>query len=192
MPYIVKSWCVHPCHDIINPITGQNKFSKAGPNPTHPLGKYRLDSAMAADINRQYSLITASSSKSVSEGDKICTSCWKKISEQELYNDNEHMYVDNTNTNWVNSNNDNNNYNNDNHNNYDKYSYNSDNTDDVQLVDDAEDLRSSQEKRHTKEEAKQKMNMVFESLNIPVIRDVYVGKLLVFPIPPCSLLIGVE
>ena len=162
----MKSWCVHPCHNIIDPITGQNKFSKTGSSPTHPLGKYRLDDAMAANINARYSLITPSSSKSVCKGDKICTSCWKKISEQEFSNDNEHMYVDNTYTNWINSNNDNNNYNNNNHNNYDNNSYNSDNIINIQLVDNTEDLPSSQEKKHTKEEAKQKLNMVFELLNI--------------------------
>ena len=125
MPYIVKGWCVHPCHDVIDPITGQNKFSKFGPSPTHPLGKYRLNGAKAADINTRYSLIIASSSKTVCKKDKICASCWKKILEQESYNDNEHMYVDNTNTNtnWINSNNDNNNYDNNNHNNHDNNSY---------------------------------------------------------------------
>ena len=42
---------------------------------------------------------------------------------------------------------------------------------DIQLADDTEDLPSSQEKKHTKVEAKQKLNMVFELLNIPIIRD---------------------
>ena len=167
----MKSWCVHPCHDITDLITGENKFSKVGSNPTHPLGKYRLDAAMAADINKRYSLITPSSSKSVSKGDKICTSCWKKVSKQELYNDNEHISVHNTNTNWINSINDNSSSNKNNNNDYDNNSYNSDNNNNVQLVDDREDLPSSQEKKHIKEEAKQALNMIFELLNIPIIRD---------------------
>ncbi|CAF4999376.1 unnamed protein product [Rotaria sp. Silwood1] len=185
MPYITKSWCVHPCHATIDPTTGQNKFTKNGPNPTHPLGKYRLDTAIAADINKQYSLVTGSTSKRVSKGDKICGSCWKKMSKQEFGDDNEDMSVDNAE--WINSynnnnNNDNNNNNNDNNNNNNNNNDNNNNSDNniniytyndnEQRGDDPENLPSSQEKRHTKEEAKRKLNAVFELLNIPTIRDI--------------------
>ncbi|CAF4779079.1 unnamed protein product [Rotaria sp. Silwood2] len=89
MPRAAKSWCVRPCHNILNSIIGKNKFVKIGQNPTYPSGIHRIDAITAAHISRQYSLNTPSTSKQVFEGDKICTSCLRKISKQEFEYDND-------------------------------------------------------------------------------------------------------
>jgi hypothetical protein len=131
MPYTVKNWCIHPSHDVIDPITGKNVFVKSGQKPTHPIGIHRISAFMANAINQEYSLFSDRTSKKVFEGDKICTNCLRTVSQSEFTNG---IYADNTD----------------------------------------EDLPSSQEQKHTQEETKRKLNIIFDSLNIPTIRDLYV------------------
>lgn len=162
MPNFAKSWCVHPCHDIIDPNTGKKKFVKNGKKPTHPCGIHRIDAATAAHINSQYSLITESTLKQVHDGDKICTSCLRKISNEQFQYDNnetdviESMSVDVAE--WSN-------YDNNNH----EEIINENGYEEVDDI--IEDLLSSQEQRHKREEVRRKLNIIFKLLNIPTIRD---------------------
>ncbi|CAF4044223.1 unnamed protein product [Rotaria sordida] len=139
----------------------KKNFVKNGRNPTHPCGKYRIDAATAAHINRQYSLITQSTLKKVHDGDKICTSCWRKILKEKFEYDNnetdviESMSVDEAE--WFD---------------YDDDDEKIVNGNDYGQVDNnIEELPSSQEQRHKKEEVRRKLNIIFELLNIPTIRD---------------------
>ena len=133
---------------------------KNGPVPTHPYGIYRVDAATASHINKQYSLITKITSQKVSEGDKICTNCFRKISKEEFDSDNDEINTSEAmNIDGIES-----------------IDYD-DSPGRGQTNDDNEDLLSSQEQRHTKDEAKAKLNFVFQFLNIPTIRDMYVSNL---------------
>jgi hypothetical protein len=157
MPYMVKSWCIHPSHEVIDPITGKNIFVKSGQKPTHPIGIHRISAFVANAINQEYSLFNDDTSKKVSEGDKICTNCLRKISKSEFINGidannaDEDMSIDVKE--WISVN---------------------DNNDFSQFNNENEDLPCSQEQKHAKEEAKRKLNIIFDLLNIPIIHDLYV------------------
>ncbi|CAF2747764.1 unnamed protein product [Rotaria sp. Silwood2] len=148
MPNIAKSWCVHPCQDMVDPITGKNKCVKSGRSPTHPIGIHRIDAAMAANINKEYSLIIDNTVKIVYEGDKICTNCLRKMSKNEFIHEtsetptDEAMAVDELD--WVNPDN------------YSNHQELSEKAWYEQGRDDIEDLPSSQENRQRREEAKRK------------------------------------
>ncbi|CAF0842640.1 unnamed protein product [Adineta steineri] len=168
MPYIKQNWCMHPYHDIIDSVTGQKKFVKTGKNPTHPIGIHRINADSAQIINKQYSLVIESGSREVCEGDKICTSCLRRLSNDEKnqdHNDFDNVEMMNTGEEDP-SNVDIGHYD-------DKGDIEYDNSKDDKNI---EDLPSSQERTYNNEQARTKLNLVFELLNIPTIRDVRRSK----------------
>ncbi|CAF4187409.1 unnamed protein product, partial [Rotaria sp. Silwood2] len=98
----------------------------------------------------------------IDDGDKICTSCLRKISKERFEYDNnetnviEPMSVDEAE--WIDYDD------NDpeeivNENGYGQVNHNN------------EELPSSQEQKHKREEVRRKLNIIFKLLNIPTIRD---------------------
>lgn len=134
---------------------------KSGRSPTHPIGIHRIDADTADRINQRYSATAGKILEKVSEGDKICSSCLRNLSKTVFENDYGEvdtvtsMSVDGAE--WVH---------------YNGINEMIDNEDDTEdSVGHNQGLPSSQEQRYTKEEAKEKLNIVFELLNIPKIRD---------------------
>ncbi|CAF5011995.1 unnamed protein product, partial [Rotaria sp. Silwood1] len=136
---------------------------KKGRNPTHPCGIHQIDAATAAKINRQYLSITEGTLKEVHEGDKICTGCLRKtLNEKVEYDMNENdviepMSIDETE--W--------------------FDYDDEDHEEVvngndfeQVNDKIEDLPSSQEDKHKKEQVRRTLNIIFKLFNIPAIRDI--------------------
>lgn len=87
MPGSAKDWCVHPYHNVIDPLTGKRKFIKAGRNPTHPCGIHRIDAATAEFINWRYLSVDKLPGNEVHDGDKVCSSCLRRISTDKCSHD---------------------------------------------------------------------------------------------------------
>ncbi|CAF1022728.1 unnamed protein product [Adineta steineri] len=141
---------------------------KTGKNPTHPVGIHRINADSAQIINKQYSLVIESGSREVCEGDKICTSCLRRLLNDEKnqdHNDLDNVEMMNTGEEDP-SNVDIGHYD-------DKGDTEYDNSKDDKNI---EDLPSSQERTYNNEQARTKLNLVFELLNIPTIRDVRRSK----------------
>lgn len=146
MPTATKNWCVHPSHDAVDAQTGKQLFVKSGRSPTYPLGVHRVDVMIAASINEDYAASYGSNSKGVAVSEKICTTCFrkekKKINERIAATGDESMDIDDVEPSLS-----------------------------VSTDEDCNDLPSSQEMRHARNEAKDKLNKVFELYDIPAIHD---------------------
>ena len=77
MPYKTRIWCAHPIHDEVL-SDGKKCFSKFGPKPTHPKGKRTINEELAKFINSHHEKILNGSSKTLDEGDYLCSLCFKK------------------------------------------------------------------------------------------------------------------
>jgi hypothetical protein len=146
MPTATKSWCVHPSHDVVDAQTGKQLYVKSGHSPTYPLGIHRVDTAIATSINEDYAVSSGNNSKRVVVGEKICTTCFrkerKKFSESIASMEDSFMDIDDEEQSLA-----------------------------LHTNEDSSDSPCSQEMRHARKEAKDKLNSVFELFNIPAIND---------------------
>lgn len=134
-------WCSHPKHDELLP-NGKKKFCKVGTKPTHPKGKRPLSEDLVDFINEHDQRIIDETSRKLVPGDYLCTTCFaNEESSFTLYKETEIKG-----------------------NLYNAYtSCSSDNPIDSPL--DPEHIRSGQS------HAKEKLNQVFQFLDLPIIDD---------------------
>ncbi|CAF4219848.1 unnamed protein product, partial [Adineta steineri] len=68
-------WCSHPKHDEILP-NGKKKFWKTGAKPSHPKGKSVLNEDLMNFINEHDERIITEVSRKLVAGDYLCTTCF--------------------------------------------------------------------------------------------------------------------
>jgi hypothetical protein len=146
MPYISRIWCTHPCHDEVL-ANGKKRFSKVGSKPSHPKGKRLINEELAEFINSHNEAILNESSKKLSKGDYLCSSCFTKERNQYMIDQQTYMDIDDSQGSF----------------NYNNCDNDSDNQQNSPMDDDY--VRVEQE------DAKLKLNQVFEYVNIKKIDD---------------------
>lgn len=93
MPNKSPIWCAHPCHDELLP-NGKKRFWKTGAKPSHPKGKRLMNKELIEFINNHQEAILNGSSKKVSHGDYLCSSCFRKEDSCFILNETMGMDVD--------------------------------------------------------------------------------------------------
>ena len=93
MPRNTSIWCAHPCHDELLP-NGKKRFWKTGRKPSHPKGKRSINHNLAEFINNFHQAIINGSSTKLSKGDYLCTSCFA-MEERRFICDEDEMDIEN-------------------------------------------------------------------------------------------------
>jgi hypothetical protein len=146
MPSKSRIWCTHPCHGEVL-ANGKKRFSKVGSKPSHPKGNRLINEELAEFINRHNEAILNESSKKLSEGDYLCSSCFAKERNQYMIDEQTYMDIDDSQGSF----------------NYNNFDNDSDNQQNSPMDDDC--VRVEQE------DAKLKLNQVFEYVNVKKIDD---------------------
>jgi hypothetical protein len=146
MPYKSLIWCAHPCHDEVLP-NGIKRFLKVGSKPSHPKGKRLINEELAEFINSHNEAILKGSSKRLSKGDYLCSPCFAKERKRCTIDEQSDMDFDDSQESF-------------NYNNFDSGSENQQNS---PMDDDYVQVE---------EDAKMKLNHVFEYMNVQKIEDV--------------------
>jgi len=146
MPTKSRIWCGHPCHDEVLP-NGKKRFSKVGAKPSHPKGKRLINEGLAEFINSHSEAILNESSKQLSKGDYLCTFCFTKERSRYMIDEQSDMDIDDSQGSF----------------NYNNFGSGSDNQQNSPMEDDY--VRVEQEN------AKLKLNQVFEYVNVKKIDD---------------------
>ena len=69
-------WCSHPKHDELL-TNGKKKFCKTGPKPSHPKGKRILNEDLVNFMNEHDERIINGTSRKLVAGDYLCTTCFE-------------------------------------------------------------------------------------------------------------------
>jgi hypothetical protein len=139
-------WCAHPYHGEVLP-NGKKRFFKIGQKPSHPKGKRPIKQQLAEFINNYHQGILNGLSKKLAQGDYLCSSCFEKEENHLIFDEEASMDIGNSRSSL----------------NHDNVNSDSDSEQNYPMNDDY--IRVEQE------EAKSKLNEVFQHVNVKKIDD---------------------
>ena len=146
MPNKSSIWCAHPCHDEVL-LNGKKRFWKTGSKPSHPKGKRSMDKELAEFINNHHEAILNGSSEKLSSGDYLCSTCFAKEENRFILNEETNMDIG------------------DNEERVDYNDFDNCSEDQQNSPMDEDDVRVEQDN------AKKKLNQVFQYVNVEQIDD---------------------